>query len=636
MSLYKQLWFAIACLMFIAFGGSFVLSTLSAKSYLEEQLYQKNVDAASSLALLLSNEAEDETMIRLFIQAQYDTGHYQFIRLIDGDAQVVEQRSADPVVDSVPQWFKRLFPIEVEPGVAQVSRGWAQVGTLSLNSQRHFAYQQLWKNSIQLFSYFLCLGIFSCLLGSRLLKRIIRPLHQLVLQAEAMGERQFITTKEPATREFRDVVVSMNKLSRHVQSMLEEESQKLELWRQRAQHDEISGLLNRQPALNHLDAFLAKEDENAQGSVVIIRMLELAELNRIEGREHLDTLIKQFGMILQRESESRRPAIAGRLNGSDFIFVSPLTEDGATLANDLMDHLERCTRKLDLDDVKLVASCTDYHSGESGSVVLRRLDMNLAKNFNSQQNRCHFVPADAGVSSDLSLDEWRTMLNEAFDDQRLSLAFFPVRDTEGQLLHWEAPARLGYTPETTLSAGHFMPYINRLEMNRDLDLRIVKLALTEVKENNRPISINLSAQLLREKSTIRRLVELIKSEPYCATFLWLEIPEHAAFANLDAFKLLCKQCKAMGCKFGIEHMAHEIQHIGELHDVGLDFIKIDHSLIKDIDSDTSRQILMQGLCTMIHSIGLIVIAEGVENENEWKMLCTLGIDGGTGRFFGAS
>jgi hypothetical protein len=83
MPLIRQLWLAISLLMAIAFVGSFIVSSMSAKSYLQEQLRMKNIDNANSLALSLSSSGDDLVTIELMLNAQYDSGHYRFIRFTD-------------------------------------------------------------------------------------------------------------------------------------------------------------------------------------------------------------------------------------------------------------------------------------------------------------------------------------------------------------------------------------------------------------------------------------------------------------------------------------------------------------------------------------------------------------------------
>lgn len=81
---------------------------------------------------------------------------------------------------------------------------------------------------------------------------------------------------------------------------------------------------------------------------------------------------------------------------------------------------------------------------------------------------------------------------------------------------------------------------------------------------------------------------------------------------------------------GIEHVGHQLAELGQLSDVGLDYLKIDASFVRGIDDNAANQTLLRTLCTVAHSIGLIAIGEGVSTEEEWAALKEVGADGATG------
>ena len=89
MSLVKQLWLAIAMAMAVAFAGSLVVSVLSARDYLQQQLQVKNIDNATSLALSLTQMEKDPVSVELLVSAQFDVGHYRFIRLTSPTGEVL-------------------------------------------------------------------------------------------------------------------------------------------------------------------------------------------------------------------------------------------------------------------------------------------------------------------------------------------------------------------------------------------------------------------------------------------------------------------------------------------------------------------------------------------------------------------
>jgi EAL domain-containing protein (putative c-di-GMP-specific phosphodiesterase class I) len=135
---------------------------------------------------------------------------------------------------------------------------------------------------------------------------------------------------------------------------------------------------------------------------------------------------------------------------------------------------------------------------------------------------------------------------------------------------------------------------------------------------------------MRSKVYIKQLAALLKSNPKAAQHLWLEVPEDGVFNHLEEFRYFCKTLKPLGCKIGVEHVGAQISRLGELHDLGLDYIKIDASLIRNINNNTGNQAFLKGLCLIAHSIGLIAIAEGVQNNSELSALPALGIDAATG------
>ncbi|MDP1522593.1 MAG: EAL domain-containing protein [Methylotenera sp.] len=124
--------------------------------------------------------------------------------------------------------------------------------------------------------------------------------------------------------------------------------------------------------------------------------------------------------------------------------------------------------------------------------------------------------------------------------------------------------------------------------------------------------------------------QLIKQNASIANRICFEIPEKSTFDHLAEFRNFCSQIKPLGCKIGIEHVGSRISRLGELHDIGLDYIKIDVSVIRDINNNEANKTLLRGLCMIAHSIGVRAIAEGVQSDNEIATLKEIGVDGMTG------
>ena len=634
MSLYKQLWIGIALLMTIAFGGSFIVSSISAKAYLQEQLSIKNSDNANALALSLSTAEADPVMLELTLSAQFDTGFYRSIRLVAPDGSEMLSREDNSPITEAPMWFVNLFILKADPGISQIQNGWNQVGTLTLESHSRFAYRALWASTLRLLGYFFVAALFAGIAGTFLLRFITKPLDAVVDQAQAIGERRFITTPEPNTLEFKAVVSSMNTLSSRIKDMLAQEAARLEQWRKDAQLDAVSKLLNRGPFIGKLSAVLDRDDASSSGVLMMIRLPGLIELNRSEGRAVVDSLLTQFGSTLNKFASDNQLWEAGRLNGSDFAVLAPAAEDAKNSAALVQTSLLGVIKDLGINAINnLPAATTSYHAGESMGAILSRLDASLLNAENEGNHTLLEAMAakneqEQATAKDQSL-HWKALLSNAFENNDFRLASFPVVDLAGNLIHDECPARLVYDGEL-MPAGQFLPWINRLGMATELDKQAVRLALNTLPISESPIGVNISASSLDDKDFIKWLYQELKTTPKESSCLWLEFPEYGVYQRLDAFREMCRLIKPLGCRIGIEHVGQEIKQLGQLHDLGIDYVKIDSSMIRDVHQNPANQTMLRALCTIVHSIGLMAIAELVMNEDEWNALAGLGLDGATG------
>jgi EAL domain-containing protein (putative c-di-GMP-specific phosphodiesterase class I) len=180
-------------------------------------------------------------------------------------------------------------------------------------------------------------------------------------------------------------------------------------------------------------------------------------------------------------------------------------------------------------------------------------------------------------------------------------------------------------------AGRFLPVAERLKLTPQLDLAAVELGLAELsdKPDLSGLAINLSASSIQSPAFRNELRALLRRHP-ATRRLWLEVSEAGALAHFEAFRALCLELKDVGCQMGIEHFGRQFSEIGRLHDLGLDYLKIDASFIRGLEANVGNQSFLTGLITIAHGIGMKVIAEGVASEAELAVLADVGFDGATG------
>ncbi|OZY84595.1 hypothetical protein CBP51_15575 [Cellvibrio mixtus] len=643
MSLIKQLWIGILSLLLLALGGNFVISTITAKTYLQEQLRLKNIDNANSLALSISQMPDkDPVTLELLITAQFDSGHYEYIIFQDSNKQAIVARhyeNTGVLADNdsakasnsprVPDWFARQVDFDVAPGIAQIQDGWQQAGTLVVKSHSGYALEALWKNTRDLLEWFLFATLLSGLIGSLILKYISRPLDVVVSQAEAIGERRFITSEEPKTREFQRLVRAMNRLSTSVKHMLEKEARQLELLRRESQMDSLTGIANRTHFLHLFDAQLTQEEAQGQGVIAIARVMELQHLNNQLGHHQVDQLLCAIASVFSDLTQRYPASYAGRLNGSDFCLLIPTDTPVDIVSADISQQLNFQLIATGHAQIALPMALCNFKHGDGRADLLHRLDGALAQ-AELKGNRA-VVIRDEGQADSQSknLSQWREAIDNALLAQEIALVKFPVRNAQGELVHDETAVRLQLDNEQK-PAGYFIPWAVRLGVMSNIDLAVLRMALTQLANMAQPMAINVSAAALCSASFREQALELIAMHPGRTQQLWLEFPETCVVRHAEELRIFTTQLRRLGCSVGLEHVGLEFTQFDKLQEMGLAFLKIDSAIIRDIDTQPNNQIFVQSLCTLGHSIGLLMIAEGVQTTAERDVLFTLGMDGVTG------
>lgn len=632
MSLIRQLWLAVIASTLIAFSGSFIVSMLTARNYLEKQLSTKNADNASSLALSITQLPKDPITIELQVSALYDSGQYELVRLTAPDGKVLIEKQNSKESPNVPAWFIKLFPIVSYPGTAQISNGWSQFAQIELVSHNRYAYQELWRGGIKLLLWFVVGGALIGLIGTFIIRGLRKPLNAVVSQAEAISHRRFNKIAIPRTPELKSVAEAMNTMVERLQAMFNEEGKRLEQVRQEANFDKLTSLANRSHFLNQLESVLIADESHPEGLAVLLRVGELTEINRQHGRETSDDLLRQTGSLLTEIAGKHVHGLAGRLNGGDFALLLPNVHSTDEIGSNLMAGMRNLGIVISLNGLATAcAGVSPYHQGDSISNLLGRLDEALATAENQGAWSWSEVTPATNVSHPANQTEWHRFLQAAVQENRLRLVRFPLVDANRQLLHYECPLRLQLKEsEECLTAGVFMPMATRLNMTGQLDLAAIRLAFARIREDNVDVSINLSSESLGSRQFTLSLYQVLLEHQDICQRLWLEIPESGAFRQFQAFKKFCLEMQPLGCKVGIEHFGHQFSGIGQLPGLGLDFLKIESSFIRNIDQQEGNQTFLKGVCTIAHNIGLKVFAEGVQNEQEIATLLALGFDGMTG------
>jgi diguanylate cyclase (GGDEF)-like protein len=636
MTLYRQLVIFTVSLFLILFVGTWFVKLESTRSFLTNQLESHAQDTASSLGLAISQYPDDMVSIETMINALFDRGYYETIRFIDPNGKILLERNLKVVIEGVPSWFITLVPLKVPEANAYVMSGWRQAGTIYVKSHAGFAYNSLWQDIKRTTLLFAFCGIFILILGGLGLRMLLRPLVLVEQQAEALCRKEYeIQGKIPRTRELRRIVQVMNRMTEKVKEMFSEQVIQAEGLRDRAYNDPLTGIGNRRYFESQITARLDRKDSDIKGILLLIRIHGLEELNKQRGFLVADELLKKVAASLQEITVGLGGSVLARLSGSDFVLFLPdyPSSEADRLSGEVANKLSGLAAAdiTATENVSNVGACAYDRSITLGQ-LLSEADLALADATQAGANTWHVRTIMENADRvPLGQNQWKEALEKALKDRRIALYTQPVVKSGDRnvLLHLEIFSRIILEDGKIISAGVFIPTAERLKLISSLDRMIIE-EVTKLDRNllgADTVAINISPSSLQDESFVqwvrKTLLNLSKNAPR----IIFEFTEFGAVQNENLVKSFATVISEFGHKIGLDHYGQSYGNLKYLQSLRPDYVKIDRAYTGELkDEDSDSRFFISSICSVAHSIDVVVMAEGVETESQIQILQELNVD----------
>jgi diguanylate cyclase (GGDEF)-like protein len=647
MTLSRQLTLIILLLFLLVFIGTFTISINNTREYLITQLESHAQDTATSLGLSLTPHmmTNDLAVMNSMVDAIFDRGYYREILLeaVDGKKLIVR---VNPVkIEGVPPWFIEMIPLETPRGEALINSGWTEAGTVKVSSHPGYAYDELWRTTKHTALWFLSSTAGALALGLLLIRIVLRPLRAVEEQAEAICNRSYpVQNYVPRTRELRQVVLAMNKVSGKVKQMFEEQSAITENLRQQVYVDSVTGLGNRRFFDSQLQHLLQAREDFVSGGLLLLQLEDFKGYNDRKGYPAGDELLRCTARIVETICVETGETVLARLTGANFAIavLKASLEDVAALAKRLCESLNQLQADGLMEGPGLGhVGAAVFRSGQSMSALFANADQALCTAQSKGPSAWHLFDLGESQAVPAGARNWHKFLEDVIALRQALLHFQPIRPLRGSgdsdTGHSEVLLRVRDEHGEILSAGVFMPMAVRLGMASQIDkltLEVLWAHLENARFAGRRYAVNLTPVSIADRVFVNWLTTLMRTSPGKAARLIFEIPEYAAVRNMDALKQLMLQLKPYGCHFSIDHFGRGFTSFAYLHSLKVDFLKIDGGYIRGIDSDKDNQFFVQALAKTAHEIDVRVIAENVETQAELNILESLYVDGAQGYLIG--
>lgn len=631
MSLSLRAGLAAALAALLTFVGGLLVGAKLLGGEMAQQLADRNRDSALLLATLVAHVEPAPERLAQAIEIVTQGGDYAHIRLETVDGEVLFEHRGT-VTTSVPAWFSSAA-VGAAPGVVvDLGHDGRVFANLSVAVSPESALQAQWRALVTFTLLALAAAVIVGLITAAGLRRLLSPLAALSAQAHSIAEHRYPLTEVRGAAELHPLIEALNALSARSESLSHEHAARICELDRLAGQDELTGLPNRSRFLSLLDATLQLGSANPgqQGSLAVLRVADLTGLNRRFGRAATDKLLVDLAARLRAVAAAHPGRSSARLNGCDFVLIAPDLAQPAALAEELSNalaalesmHGQGLMRRLPIGVVS-------YVGGESRQRLLARLDGALASAEHTGRGAAHVEDPETVLPALSDLSSWREALESALDAGRIRIDAFPVLDRDGRLLHFEAPSRV-LIEDLWYSAEAFLAWAERLGLTARIDLAALRLALARIEAEGEPQGINVSASSLRDAGFLDAFRAELEGRPEAAAALWIELPEQGVVRDLPAFRALCLLARPFGCRLGIEHAGREFGQLGGLHDIGLDYVKIDAGFVHNLGANHDKRDFVVRLCELAHAIGLHIIAEGVDHGDDLEAVRELALDGMTG------
>ncbi|MFO1257131.1 MAG: EAL domain-containing protein [Gammaproteobacteria bacterium] len=642
MTLAKQLILSGLIVLFCLFMGMMSFMLRNTQEFLNQQLASHAQDTATALGLTITNYVEQKDMVNAerAVAAVFDRGYYEkiLVQSLDGIALISKEQKV--LVKGVPNWFIGLLPLVTPTEQAYVMNEWQRFGTITVQSNPGFAYEQIWTTFKQSFIWLILISGGAVLFGTTLLYFILKPLRAITLQAIQICNQQFsILEPLPWTIDLRKVVVAMNTMSRRLQQIFEDQAKASEALREQAFKDTVTGLGNRRYFDSQFQ-YLLKSEQPIGGILILIELKAFKVYNDKHGYEAGDRLLKKTGEVLLSATEGNDNAIIAHMGGASFSAILPnkTKEIGEEIAGKICSKfndfvMQGFADQPDVGHVGIAVFSPDLEQTD----ILAQADMALRNAQGKSGNAWHCYDKLAPEQIH-GARKWNEIFQMVIQKRSIVLYFqkqqlFQSNDS----LYYETLMRIKSEDGTLMHAGLFMPMAERLNRMTDLDKLVIEQLVARIlgdKDRNLIYTANISPTSFDEENFVKWLYDKVKSLGKKASHLVIELPEYGVISRIEKIRPIYIKLSSLGVLTSIDHFGRNFSSFAYLHNLKLNFLRIDGSFIKDIHQNTDNQFFIKSLIKIAQSLDIIVFAEAVETDQELESLTALGVDGVQGYLVG--
>jgi diguanylate cyclase len=402
-----------------------------------------------------------------------------------------------------------------------------------------------------------------------------------------------------------------------------------------AEHDDLTGLLNRRTLIDQLDERLAAGSPGPL-SILFLDLDRLKVINDHLGQNAGNRFIKAFADLLREAVDI--PAVIARFGGDEFVVVpaAPMDVDSAAA---FAQRLQSQVHKQVVIDGEMLARtvsigvATGVPGHDTTSDLLSRADQATRSAKSSGGAKVAvFSPemaAKEAIRNDIEL-----RLQETIDsgNAELVLHYLPAFNMEtGEVLGTEALVRWQHPTRGLLMPDSFIDVIESINLAGKLGRLVMRSACAQFGlwqsrgvGQDAVLSINVSPVQLVADGIVDTVAATLDEFGLDPGAVCLEITERVVVADIDATRKTLTRLKDIGVKIAIDDFGTGYSALAYLKSLPVDALKIDKGFVRDLGSNAPDLAIVQSIAALANAFGLYVVAEGVETVSAARALLAVG------------
>ena len=414
-----------------------------------------------------------------------------------------------------------------------------------------------------------------------------------------------------------------------------------------ALHDTLTGLPNRALFSDRLQHAVARTQR--RGGKVAVLFMDLDNFKVINdslGHNAGDELL--VGVTGRLRASLRPEDTAARLGGDEFaiLLVDLNNVDEATLVAERIGDKLRAPFELAHRETFVTASIGVAISGTTGTPrwpeeLLRHADLAMYRAKHSGKAR-YAIFEEAMSARAMERLELSNDLRRALEREEFAVHYQPqVSLATGGTVGFEALVRWEHPERGQLLPARFIPLAEETGLIVPIGQWVLREACYQAKEWNRQypsdpsliVCVNLSAKQLRDPNLYRVVGQILEESGLEPGSLELEITESVAMEDAPATAAALEELHTLGVRVIIDDFGTGYSSLSYLEKFPMDYIKIDRSFVGELEGESGSRVLVKVMIDLVHTLGLEVIAEGVETTGQLERLREMGSDIAQGRYF---